>query len=544
MRGAIGRATLGVGWMSALGFVLSFVLIAGATGTTSAKTRAHTFVMAKDISDIISLDPAEVFEFSGGEVIANIYDRIMMYEPESLDELVGGVVDRWKFSTDGKTISFTMRSGLKFHSGNAVTAEDPVYSLKRVVHLKKTPSFILTQFGWKPENVDELIKVIDPRTFSITITEPFSPALVLNALSAGVGSVVDSKLVKRHEKDGDWGYGWLKKNGAGGGAFSLRSWKGAESVILDRFDGYRRRAKMKRVIIDHVPEPGTQQTMLTRGDVDLARNLTPDQIKGISGNAKLAVDDSPKGSIVYMAANQTHPVLSNPKVMDALRYAIDYQGIARSLLVGQWVVHQAFWPRGLWASYEKVDYTHDLAKAKALLEEAGYGDGSSIKEINIHTLNDASLFRTAQAIQGTLKKIGIKTKVIRREGKALWPLYRARGHDLIIARWSLDYNDPHSNADAFAHNPDNRLEARLTGKLTWRNAFVDDELNALTDKARQSADRAERKEIYLKLQKKLMDDGPFVIMFQQNDQEARLNGLGGFVSGPTFDMVFYRNVSK
>ena len=163
-----------------------------------------TFVMAKDISDIITMDPAEVFELSGGEVIANIYDRLMMFEPEDLTTLVGGVAESWDVSEDGKTITFSIRSGMTFHSGNPVTAEDVVYSLRRVIKLGKTPSFIFTQFGWTPENVDELV-VVDGDKAKITITEEFSPALVLNALSAGIASIVDMKEVMAHEVDGDMG---------------------------------------------------------------------------------------------------------------------------------------------------------------------------------------------------------------------------------------------------------------------------------------------------------------------------------------------------
>jgi len=535
------RSFLSMGRRAAFGLTMAASFGLGCIGLAAAKTPDDTFVMAKDISDIITLDPAEVFELSGGEVIANIYDRITMYEPENLKELVGGAVESWEFSDDGSTITFKMRPGLTFQSGNAVTAADPVYSLKRVVNLNKTPAFIVTQFGWTAENVDDLIKVIDPETFSVTITEPFSPALVLNALSAGIGSVVDSELVKSHEKDGDWGYEWMKTNSAGGGAFSLRSWKANETVVLDRFDDYRNAAKMKRVIVRHVPEPSAQRLLLEKGDIDLARDLTPDQIKGIAGNADLAVDDSPKGTVAYLAANQSHPILSDPKVMDALRYAVDYRGMADSFLSGQWVVHQTFWPKGLWASFEEAPYSLDIEKAKSLLADAGHSDGITVK---IDTLTASPFPEIAQAVQATLAQAGIKSEIQTQEGKTLWPKYRARKHELILARWSPDYVDPHSNADAFTHNPDNREEAKLTGKLTWRNAFANEEMNELTDMARQSADPEERLQIYLQLQKMLMDDGPFVIMFQTNAQESRNKGLSGFVSGPTFDLVLYRNVTK
>ena len=195
--------------------------------------------MGMRIDDIITLDPAEVFELSAGEIIANIYDRVMMFEPEDLTTLVGGVVESWQISDDGKTITFKMRDGLSFHSGNPVRAQDAVYSLQRVVKLNKTPAFIFTQFGWNADNVDDLIQVIDDKNFSITIVEDFSPGLVLNALSAGVGSVVDMKLVEENAVDGDMGYAWLKNNSAGSGAFSLQEWKSNESVTLNANPKYR-----------------------------------------------------------------------------------------------------------------------------------------------------------------------------------------------------------------------------------------------------------------------------------------------------------------
>jgi peptide/nickel transport system substrate-binding protein len=507
-----------------------------------AATPKNTFVMAKDISDIITLDPAEVFELTTGEIIANIYDRVMMFEPENLSELVGGVAESWKTSADGKTITFKIRPGQKFHSGNPVTPEDVEFSLERVVKLNKTPAFIITQFGWNADNVDDLIKVVDSEHVSVTIVEEFSPVLVLNALSAGVASVVDKQLVLEHEKDGDLGYEWLKSNSAGSGAFSLRTWKANELVTLEANEGYRHGAAgMKRVIVRHVSEPSAQRLLIEKGDVDMARNLTPDQIKGIEGNADIAVDGHPKGTIVYMAANASHPILGKPEVVNALRYLIDYDGMAGSFLAGQFVVHQAFWPSGLWAALDDKPYNYNVAEAKALLEQAGHGDGF---EVRIDTLTASPFPEIAQAIQATLAKAGIKSEIVTAEGKTLWPMYRARKHELILARWSPDYVDPHSNADAFAHNPDNRLEAKLTGVVAWRNAWADESVNALAVKARNELDLSARKEQYLELQRRLQTAGPFVIMFQQSEQVARRKGVKGFVSGSNFDLVFYRNVTK
>ena len=402
--------------------------------------------------------------------------------------------------------------------------------------------FIITQFGWTADNVDSHVKVVDPERVSVTITEDFSPALVLNALSAGVGSVVDMKLVQSHEKDGDMGYAWLKSNSAGSGPFKLKTWKANELVTLEANPDYRHGGPaMKRVILRHVPEPSGQRLLLEKGDVDIARNLTSDQVKGVMGNPDIAIDDSPKGTLVYMAANASHPILGKQDVNLALRYLVDYEGMSSTFLAGQFVVHQAFWPGGLWGALEDTPFTLDPGKAKSLLAKAGHGDGFDIR---IDTLNNAPFPEIAQAIQATLARAGIKAKIQTAEGKTLWPMYRARKHEIILARWSPDYVDPHSNADAFARNPDNRAQAKLTGVLAWRNAWVDEDSNRMTDMARTELDLAQREKQYLDLQRKLQTDGPYTVMFQQNDQIARAKNVRGFVSGSNFDLAFYRNVTK
>ena len=523
---------------SALAFSLASVLL---VSSVHAATPKNTLVMAKNISDLITLDPAEVFELSGGEIIANIYDRLMMYEPEDLTTLVGGVAESWEVSEDGKVITFTIRPGLTFHSGNPVTAEDVVFSLRRVVKLKKTPSFIVTQFGWTPDNVDDLV-VVDGDRAKITITEEFSPGLVLNALSAGIGSIVDKKTVLSHEQDGDLGYGWLKTHSAGSGPFKLKTWKANELVTLESFADYRHGAPaMKRVIVRHVAEPSAQRLMVEKGDVDITRDLTPDQIKGVAGNADLAVDANPKGALMYLAANGAHPIVGDPRVSKALRYLIDYEGMAGSFLAGQQRVHQAVWPSGLWGALDETPFSLDVDAAKALLAEAGHPDGF---EIRLDTLTSAPFPDVAQAIQSTLAKAGIKAEIVTSEGKTLWPMYRARKHEIILARWSPDYTDPHSNVDAFARNPDNRPEAKLTGVLAWRNSWQDEEMNAMVVAARNEPDLAKREQRYHDIQRSLQERSPYAVMFQQTEQVVRRNDVQGFVSGSNFDLVFYRNVTK
>ena len=148
-----------------------------------AATPADMLVIANRIDDITTVDPAEIFEFAGSDMARNVYDRLVMFDPLNLDKGYGpGLAESWTVSEDGKTFTFKMRAGVKFHSGNPVTAKDAAYSLQRAVILKKTPSFILTQFGFNADNVKEMIKATDDMTLVITTDKKYATSFVLNCL--------------------------------------------------------------------------------------------------------------------------------------------------------------------------------------------------------------------------------------------------------------------------------------------------------------------------------------------------------------------------
>ncbi len=507
-----------------------------------AETPKDTFVIARNTADAITLDPAEVFEFTAGRIIANIYERLFFFEPGDLTKLVGGIAESYKFSDDGKKITVKLRPGLTFHSGNPVTSADVAYSLSRAVKLDKTPAFIIKQIGWTKDNVDEAVKAIDPMTVEINILADMSPALVLNLLSASVASIVDMKEVEAHAVDGDMGYAWLKDHSAGSGAYKLKSWKANELVMLEAFDKFRYgKPPMKRVVIRHVAEPSAQRLLLEKGDVDAAMELTSDQLKGLAGNKDVMPMSYPKGYLMYLATNMEHPVLSKPKVREALNYLVDYEGMVGSILDGQYKIHQSFWPSGMWAASMDTPYSYDMDKAKALMAEAGVEPGT---KITIDTLNKSPFKEVAQSVQASLKTLGIDSEIVLSDGKTLWPKYRARKHELIVARWGPDYSDPHSNADAFAHNPNNDFEAKLTGKLTWRNAWEAKGLTELTNQAAAESDPAKREAIYADLQKKVREDSPFTIMFQAIGTYGQRANVKDFVNGVTSDQAYYWTVTK
>ena len=355
-----------------LGSVAAVALFIGmAGGAAYADTPADTLVIAKVIDDAISFDPAESYEDTSSEVLHNTYEALVEYDAADLSELSGGVAESWTFSPDNKTVTFKLRSGVTFASGNPLTANDVVYSFTRVVKADKTPAFILKQFGWTADNVGSMIKAVDDHTFEMTITVDYAPSLVLNILSSVNASVVDSKTVMENEKDGDFGLAYLKDKSAGSGPFVLKTWKPNQTVMLQSNPSYRQgEPAMKRVVLRHVPEAASQRLLLEKGDVDIASNLPGDQIKAVESNPDIAVSRNNTTRNLYIGLSQSVEAFTKPQVREALKYLVDYKGMTETLLKGEFTILQSFWPSGFYASVDENPYTYDVEEAKALLAEA------------------------------------------------------------------------------------------------------------------------------------------------------------------------------
>ena len=523
-----------------LKYALAVGVLLALAPSALAATPADTLVIAKTIDDMISLDPAEAYEFTGIEVIANTYDRIMRFEPTDITKLVPGVAESYAASEDGKTFTFKIRAGQKFASGNPITAADAVFSLQRVIKLDKTPAFLIGQLGWTKVNIDKMVTAVDDMTFKVTITEDFAPSLVLALLGSVVGSVVDSKVVKEHEAAGDFGNVWMKTNSAGSGAYNLKAWKANDSVSMEANPNYRGgAAALKRVVLRHITEPSAQRLLIEKGDADIARDLQPDQIAAITGNKDLAITVIPQATLFYVALNLKTPQFQNPKVRQAMHYLIDYDGMVGSFLKGKAQVHQSFWPSGFWASLDENQYTFDPAKGKAMLAEAGIKD----LELTLDTPNTAPYTNIAQAVQAAMAQGGVKVNLVQAEQKAVLTKYRARQHQMLLMDWGPDYMDPHTNADSFARNPDNS-DAPKSKPLAWRNAWDIPDITKATNAAVRERDEAKRKQMYLDLQKQVMDQGPFMIMFQETKQLAQRANVKGFVMGSSSDVIYYNLTTK
>jgi len=510
------------------------------TVATLAATPADVLVVAQNIDDIVAIDPAQAYEFTSGELVTNVYDRLVQYDAEDTTVLAPGLASEWSVDEENKAITFTIRDGATFHSGNPVRPEDVVFSFKRVVTLNLTPAFILTQLGWTPENIEEMVTA-EGNTVTVRYDGDFSSAFVLNVLAARPASIVDELTVMSHEENGDMGNAWLNANSAGSGAFSLADYRPGEIIRLTANPNYFKGAPaMGSVIIRHVAEAATQQLLLTSGDVDMAKNLTPDQIAGLSGDA-VKVEVYPQAAVHFLSFNQKTESLTPEAVWEAARYLVDYEGMTSTFLAGQMETHQAFWPNGFPGALNETPFTYDPEKARQILEEAGI---ETPINVTLDVINSTPFTDMAQSLQATFAEAGINFEIIPGTGAQVITKYRERTHEAMLLYWGPDFMDPHSNAKAFAYNSDNS-DDNYQATTTWRNAWaVPAEMNEETMAALAEADPAAREAMYLDLQRKVQESSPIVIMFQAAYQVAMAANVEGYVNGATSDFVFYRLVTK
>ena len=163
----------------------------------------------------------------------NIYERLITYDLKDVSKLKGELAESWTAGADGKTYTFKMRKGIKFHSGNPVTAQDAAYSLQRAVIMNKTPGSSSPSSASPRRTRKEKIRATDDQTLVIETGEAVAPTFFYYCLTAVIGGMVDMKTVQSHEKDGDFGNEWLKTNSAGSGPFKLDQLEG-EGVLHPR----------------------------------------------------------------------------------------------------------------------------------------------------------------------------------------------------------------------------------------------------------------------------------------------------------------------
>ncbi len=509
-------------------------------GAARAQTPPGIAVMAKQIDDVISFDPAESYEFTDNEVDGNCYRKLIVPDTADPTRIAPDLAEKWEVSPDGMTFTFHLTKSARFESGKPVTAADVEFSLRRIVQMNKTPAFIITQFGYTKGNVEKLIRATDEHTLVMELPAQQAPSFVLYCLSANVGSIVDKATALAHAANNDFGNGWLKTHSAGAGPFKLTSWQASDHIIVDANPNSGIAAGVKRIVLRHVKDPSEQLLLLQKGGVDIARDLQADQLKSVANNPNFHSEAAGQATSLYIAMNQSMPQLAKPEVQQAIKWAIDYAAIAKNITPMTWIVQQAFLPRGIPGALTDQPFEQNLGRAKTLMAQAGLPGGFSAA---MDFISAPPFDQVAQAVQADLGKIGIKVQLLPGEQKQVITKTRARQHQLAMLYWGSDYFDPNSNAQAFCANPDDGDDSKLK-ILAWRSHFVNKQLTTEAEMAAKEIDSAKRIGMYRDMQQQFWDVAPFAMMLQRNAVAAMRKDVTGMTVGAMPDFTRYAGIRK
>jgi len=487
-----------------------------------------TLVIAMDTSSIVSLDPAKAYEFEGVLVDNNLYDKLVDFKGNDYSTVYPELAESWTVSEDGVTWTFNIKKGLKFPSGTPINAEAVVYSLQRVVKLEQTPSWVLTQFGIKPET----IKAVGEYVVQIKLNAIYAKGMFLSCLAFPVASIVDPKVVKEHETGGDMGSAWMTDHSAGSGPFTLEKWeRGTQIILRANKDYWKGKPGVDSILIKEIKESLDQRMLLEKGDIDIAWNLLADQIVAVKGVKGIEIVESPAFQLFYIGMNVGFKPFSDARVRNAVRWAIDYDGIIKEILRGAAMKIQTIIPKGVAGYNPAMPFTQDIAKAKSLLAEAGYPNGFSVELATPATIAQIPTADIAAKIKSDLAKVGIDVKVQLITYAEILNKYRAQALEMVIARWGSDYADPDANAKPFAHcrtaGPKDTVK-----QLAWRNKYANNVTTDLVEKAAKELDDTKRLDYYKQITEIILNEGPFVILYQLLIQRAVRTWVKGFTVSP------------
>lgn len=495
--------------------LMVLILMLTACGSKKAVTFGpnNTVVVAREINDAVSLDPQVAYEFSSVTAAHNLYSNLVTYEKGDATKPVPGVAEKWEMTPDGLTWSFQLKKGIKFASGNEITAEDVVYTFQRLVNIPKNPAawLVTDNLGIEPKNVDQQVKALDKYKVQIQLAKPFAPGAFLSIMTFPTTGIVDAQVVKQHVENGDWGFKWLNEHSAGGGPYVLERWERDSQIVMTVNQGYNLGPSpaIKRVILKHTAENTAQLQQLTAGDVDVASSLSAEQLGTLRKDSKYKVLQAPDLALVYLGMDVKNvPAFAKPEVRQAIKYAIDYKAIVDHLLNGNGLGTQGIIPKGMYGYEATAPYSQNVEKAKSLLAQAGFGSGFTVELLVGNGTSSGGIATTdlAAQIKNDLAKVGVTANIRQVASSELYKTYREQKTQMILAQWGADYPDP----DNFAKPFGNFGSKSLAYRLQWD----DPEEGQLVQKAGTLPNGEERLKLYKQINQIAMERGPFAILYQ------------------------------
>jgi peptide/nickel transport system substrate-binding protein len=482
----------------------------------------------------LTMDPGWIYEISPAACLNVVYESLYHWPDSTKPPFEPLLADGMPaVSEDGKTVTIKLRQGVKSHAGNELTADDWIFSWTRLKNLKYQPSFLATDY-W------DSVQAVDPYTLQINLKAP--NAALIPILTAGPLGVIDSKVAKEHgatdaetaDKD-DTAKEWINANSVGTGPYKMSKWDLNSEVIIERNPDYWGEApKLDRIIWRNAIEANTQLQLVQTGDVDMAYSVSLDSAQSVKDDPTLQLITGPTLGIDYVgmkvADDKTADYgctcagpLLHKEVRQAIAHAIDYDGIISGILAGAGSRIATIVPTPLLGAEEVKSfmYTTDLAKAQELFDSAGVGEVEITMSYSSPAVaqSGADVDVIAQKFKADVEQIkGLKVKLNPMDGTERITLYRAGGLQSTISPWTPDYPDVHTYAEPFG-----RTGVAAARRVGYSNAQVDSWLDA----GIQELDVAKRTQIYIDIQKQLIEDCAFICLYQTVDQKpARTNVQG------------------
>lgn len=470
------------------------------TDPASGSTAKDSLVIAAG-ADIYSMDPQLKKDTPSARIKALVFETLVNVTADN--EVVPGLAESWEF-IDDTTIHFTIREGVTFHNGEALTMDDILYSFQRGENAPQT------SITMDPIDVANC-KAVDDRTFEMKLKYPYG-AILLN-LTDTCCDIVDKSYI---EEVGDDEFA-LKPVGTG--PYIFTNWVSGDRAELTRYDGYwGEKPAIKDITFRVVTEAAQRAIELETGGVDVALDILPADISRIEENPDLTLERGPNYSVTYMAMNMNKEPFNIKEVRQAITLALDLPSIVDAVYEGTGAVGQGPLTASVYAFNDAIEPAQqDVERAKQLLAEAGYPDGFSTA---ILTSDHQQRVDFSEIAQNQLAAIGIECQVDIMEWGAYLDAVFAGEHEMTVLGYSYGL-DPGTGLYSLFHSdsfgPD--------GNIAW---YQNDEVDRLLTEAQTEMDEQTRIQMFKDVQTIVTDEAPWVFIWQGENINGTAANLRGW----------------
>ena len=500
------------------------VLAIGAFGVSAQDEKILVIGHAESTD---SLDPAHGFTQTTGIVNRATYSTLVTFPDQDASEILPMLADSWEISEDGLTYTFTLNEDAIFWNGDDIDSADVVFSVERLQNLDGNPSFLA-------DNIASVVAV-DENTVEFTLVDA-RPSF-LAELTNYAFSVTHADLIMSNggtaDAETDTAEDFLNSVSAGSGPYILEAWEPQVETVLVRNPNFWGEAPyFDRVIITNIPEAATQKVALESGDIDIALDMSADQMADFEGNADVEVYRQTSTYTHFILMNQDSEIggpFSDPTVQLAVRYALDYEGY--KLLWGG-VTPGTNLTVGLQGSFgEDQAFSRDLDRAMELLAEAGYPDGLEVTlQYPDFSWQGVNMNSNAQKIQADLAEAGITVTLEPGELQVSLEQYRNGDQGFAYWFWGPDILDP---LDFLSFLPGGKVAEERTN---WLFEDAPAEIQELITLANNESDPEARLDIFAQLQEFQQQNGPYAPFNVPALQTAYRSDIEGYVFHPAWTL--------